>query len=294
MNNSCPECGAVYAVAEKDIGRRIACKKCNTALEVTDNGLKRVDDFSPPNDDAHGRDRDDDRDNPRAARDDDDHGKRRGADDDDDDRDKKRDRDDDSGGRSSRKRGRDDDDEGARSSRSSRRERDGIKAGEMLKKLKGLADVSTWLYCIGLVLTIYAFFSPKIDQAKSIGRNGDTLAAEADEEDDVLDFSKLEKPDESDRKRRDAHQKDYQVEKQRLAIKEKYAKASAKKTEWWARIFGLIGFLLLTFGSLGYLQKQDSQMLRILGAVTILLILLQVILGGTFIGLQLGGPSPGG
>jgi len=39
MNNACPTCGAVYAVATKDIGRKIKCKKCNTALLVDDTGL---------------------------------------------------------------------------------------------------------------------------------------------------------------------------------------------------------------------------------------------------------------
>src|SRR5438552_18664756 len=39
MNNACPTCGAVYAVAPKDIGRKIKCKKCNTALMVDDTGL---------------------------------------------------------------------------------------------------------------------------------------------------------------------------------------------------------------------------------------------------------------
>jgi predicted Zn finger-like uncharacterized protein len=39
MNNACPTCGAVYAVATKDIGRKIKCKKCNTALMVDDTGL---------------------------------------------------------------------------------------------------------------------------------------------------------------------------------------------------------------------------------------------------------------
>jgi predicted Zn finger-like uncharacterized protein len=41
MNNACPECGAVYAVASKDVGRRIACKKCRTLLVVTERGLER-------------------------------------------------------------------------------------------------------------------------------------------------------------------------------------------------------------------------------------------------------------
>ncbi len=39
MNNSCPDCGAVYAVAAKDIGRKLKCKKCGAALLVTDAGL---------------------------------------------------------------------------------------------------------------------------------------------------------------------------------------------------------------------------------------------------------------
>lgn len=40
MNNACPSCGAVYAVAVKDIGRKIKCKKCNSALIVSDAGLE--------------------------------------------------------------------------------------------------------------------------------------------------------------------------------------------------------------------------------------------------------------
>jgi predicted Zn finger-like uncharacterized protein len=39
MNNACPTCGAVYAVTAKDVGRKLKCKKCSTALVVTDAGL---------------------------------------------------------------------------------------------------------------------------------------------------------------------------------------------------------------------------------------------------------------
>ncbi len=39
MNNDCPTCGAVYNVAAKDIGRKLKCKKCSTALTVTEAGL---------------------------------------------------------------------------------------------------------------------------------------------------------------------------------------------------------------------------------------------------------------
>jgi predicted Zn finger-like uncharacterized protein len=39
MNSACPTCGAVYAVTPKDVGRKLKCKKCQTALAVTDAGL---------------------------------------------------------------------------------------------------------------------------------------------------------------------------------------------------------------------------------------------------------------
>src|ERR1700688_316407 len=39
MNNACPSCGAVYAVTGRDIGRKLKCKKCSSALIVTDAGL---------------------------------------------------------------------------------------------------------------------------------------------------------------------------------------------------------------------------------------------------------------
>jgi predicted Zn finger-like uncharacterized protein len=39
MNGACPTCGAVYSVEPKDVGRRIRCKKCETALTVDPTGL---------------------------------------------------------------------------------------------------------------------------------------------------------------------------------------------------------------------------------------------------------------
>ncbi len=39
MNNICPACGALYNVAEKDIGRRLKCKKCSAALTIVEEGL---------------------------------------------------------------------------------------------------------------------------------------------------------------------------------------------------------------------------------------------------------------
>lgn len=55
MNNSCPRCDAVYNVAAKDIGRKIRCKKCSTALIVTDAGLEEDRPGAPPPEPAGSR-----------------------------------------------------------------------------------------------------------------------------------------------------------------------------------------------------------------------------------------------
>jgi predicted Zn finger-like uncharacterized protein len=48
MNNACPSCGAVYAVTAKDVGRKIKCKKCGSALRVDDSGLMMDGPTAPP------------------------------------------------------------------------------------------------------------------------------------------------------------------------------------------------------------------------------------------------------
>ncbi len=40
MNNACPSCATVYTVTPTDVGRRIACAKCGTALRVGEAGLE--------------------------------------------------------------------------------------------------------------------------------------------------------------------------------------------------------------------------------------------------------------
>jgi predicted Zn finger-like uncharacterized protein len=47
MNGACPTCGAVYGVEPKDVGRRIRCKKCETALKVEPTGLVADDEPEP-------------------------------------------------------------------------------------------------------------------------------------------------------------------------------------------------------------------------------------------------------
>jgi predicted Zn finger-like uncharacterized protein len=262
MNNACPECGAVYAVAEKDIGRRIACKKCSSALVVTEEGLVRDGPAgAPKKDDTAERDR------PRG-RDDDDRPRRRDEDDDDRPR-RRRDRDDDEG-----------------TSERPRKPR-GPGMGEYLKKLKGVAgmgDVSTWLYGIGLFLTVYSFFSPRIDAAKIKSRQGAKEMAEAEFK--AYERAIMSKPDgktptADETKALDERRKEYEKRtKPELDEDVAYAQANEKRGDWWTQTFKMIGFFLLAFGSIGYLSPEQSMLKRILGGGTILLILLQVIGGG--------------
>ncbi len=271
MNNACPECGAVYAVAEKDVGRRIACKKCNTALIVKDEGLVR-DDIAATSkrEDAPDRDR------PRA-RDDDDRPRRRDEEDDD---------------RPRRRRDRDDDDVGERP-----RKPRGPGMGEYIKKLKGMggmADVSTWLYGIGLLLTIYSFFSPQLDRANIAGREGVSDYAKLEDDADERDTAARNdnKPTDAEKESRKKRKLEYDKDKPRLEDKAKYAEAGAKRAQWTNIMLRVIGFVVLAIGAIGYLTGEQSQFKRVLGGVTILLILLQVIGGGVGLLLNVGGGGP--
>lgn len=278
MNNACPECGAVYAVAEKDIGRRISCKKCSTALIVAEEGLRRDDSKAavpPKKDDTAERERIRERDE------DDDWSSRRKSRDDDDDR-------------SSRRRGRDDDDDRGRDRPA--RKRTGPGAGEMLSKLKKAADVATWLYGIGLFLTVYSFFSSRIDEAKEASRRGALIEEGIDMESYRRSIN--EKPDgkpptEDERKKLEEKEKDWKKRQNSLNDDVKYAQAGLLRGAWWTVMFRMLGFFLLAFGSIGFLSSEQSQFKRILGGATILLILLQVIGGGLRLDLSGGPGGPG-
>jgi hypothetical protein len=247
MNNACPGCGAAYAVAEKDVGRRIACKKCGTALIVAATGLVRddVDAPSPP---------------PNA--------------DDDEPRNRRRERDDDDDDRSRRKRPRDDD--SGDSGRAARRKARAAQASEWLNKLRVIADVPTWLYGIGLFLAIYGFFASRIDQAKLLGRIGDQESAAAEQLQDEREYGPSSDASASEKESRKKRRDEYAKTKARYDERIAYAKASANQAAWWNEYCKLIGCLLLAIGSIGFIRMEQAPTKRILGAVTVAIILLGV------------------
>lgn len=48
MRNACPTCQTVYAVTPKDVGRRIVCRRCESALVIDDDGFRLETPPAPP------------------------------------------------------------------------------------------------------------------------------------------------------------------------------------------------------------------------------------------------------
>ncbi len=166
-------------------------------------------------------------------------------------------------------------------------------AAPYLNKLKGVADLATWLYGIGLFFTIYGFFSPAIDKAKVASRQG---AYESEKIDfDAYKRSLTDKPDgktpsADETKKLEEKQKEWDKKTAPSLLDDVASStASAKKADWWNVMTKMIGFFLLAFGSIGFLKPEESPLKRILGGATILLILLQVIGGGVGVAMQAGG-----
>jgi len=243
MNNACPECGAIYAVAEKDVGRRIACKKCNASLIVTEQGLEHDGPEAASSKKQETLERDRDRSRDDSGR------RRRNRDDDADDRPRKP---------------------------------KGPGFGGVMKKIKSVADIPTWLYGIGLLVTIYSFHTPLLDSATVYSRVGEAQSAEIDNVADAREVNQRNdgKPSEDDRKSLEKRQKEYTKETPRLNEKINSAQAAANKAKWWNVMYRIIGLIVLAFGAIGYLVGEQPQTKRILGAVTIAIILIHVVAPG--------------
>jgi hypothetical protein len=263
MNNACPGCGAVYAVAEKDIGRRIACKKCSASLIVAEDGLRYDENAAAPppkKEDAPERDR----------------GRNRDRDRDDDDR----------PGRKKREREREREETPEEiAEREARRARRAAATADIMNKIKGVGDVATWLYAIGLVLTIYANYAGQIDIARVAGREGNI---KEEERDMIIEKRKIQaeieerKPPDAtsdEEKKIKEIDKDWKKRKNVLDDKLTYAQTSQQQGQWWNVVYKLLGFILLGFGAIGYLKPEQGPYKRILGGVTIALILAQVVGG---------------
>jgi hypothetical protein len=236
MNNSCPTCGAIYNVASIDVGRKLKCKKCNAALKVTDAGLELDSGGTGTSAPA-----------PAAAEDDPKPKKSSRADDDDDF----------------------DDEPVVKKGKGNKYARSG---GNPLAAIGG---VPTILFSFGVFLVIVCIAMPRIGEAAN-----DRARAYVDKL-DLDQKAKLEALMPKGKKESDLTESEKNkinedgkkiIEDYDKLIKE--AKTDAKRTEianrrdvWFERYGLMFGFLLVSFGCIGYLRTEQPLTLRIVAAV---------------------------
>ena len=241
MNNVCPNCGAVYNVTSKDVGRRIACKRCQAPLTVDETGLRLdepsagVEPEEPPP--------------PEVA------------------------------------------------PRPSRRTRTG--PPELFVRLTTATEFPTLLLGAGLFFTILFSIFPQIDADNVAWRRADLEAGELEDKMDERTTAAMNggnPPAEERDKRLKRHDEWEKKEKPRLEEKVKAAEISARKSGYWNAYGRLLGYLLLSFGGLGYLAgSQQTALRRGIGAAILLIVLLVVTHAGAVVavGGRAEGPRPG-
>jgi hypothetical protein len=236
MNNVCPVCGALYNVAPKDLGRRLRCKKCSASLKVTDDGLELDSSGSPPADEEQP---------PEPERE-----ERR--------------------------------DDGPEDEPRRRKKRKW--AGERERgpsPVERLGGLPTVLFGAGVFLVIVFVSFPIIGRAASERAAAYKERLENDREQEKLDV-RPRKPrtewSEAERARVDEETPKIEAKYSRLIER---AELDAKGTkianvrDAWFEAYGLMfGFLLLSFGCIGYLRTEQPLVLRIVAATILTLVVL--------------------
>jgi hypothetical protein len=273
MNNICPNpgCGAVYNITPQHVGRRLICKKCAAPLLVTDYGLQveaGAPAGVPPAEGAPFP--------PHAP------------------------------------------ELPAAPPPAPRRGPSGPNPfTRFLDWVKGV-EVATWLFGVGAFLVIMYVFFPIIDQAVvnrrsaliKAGENRQArLLTEYKLKDDQLreqyelkDKEAKEPPSAEEMKRRQKEREDEQKRRQKESVeweKEKLALKSdvddadigARRASYWYFYGMMLGFLLLSFGALGYVHPSQPLPRRILGAVVLVALLLSIFqaFAGLGIRFEIGG-----
>jgi hypothetical protein len=155
--------------------------------------------------------------------------------------------------------------------------------------MSAVADPPTWLFGAGAFLVIVYLFFPLIDQANV--RSREALIIAGDVRQTRLDMElekKKEKASDDDREKRKKDKEAWEKQKNTLEEAVEAAEIGQRRAIWWYRWGTLLGFLLLAFGSLGYLKPNQPLIRRILGCVVLSAILLSVLSHASGLGVILG------
>jgi predicted Zn finger-like uncharacterized protein len=236
MNQNCPSCGALYNVADKDVGRRLKCKKCNAALKVTDKGLEEdrgtTNDSKPVPIPAADRDDRDRADGDRA--------------DEPSPRKRKRDRD----------------------------ERTG--PGLFTQLVTQIGGISTILFGLGVFFVILFTFMTEIGAAATVRADAAKKKLEAEKALELRDLLPKGKTDETqlnaderkvyDNKKKDVENR-YDPPIARADDEAKLTRANNDRAVWMERYGLMFGFMFVAFGCVGYLRTAQPLVLQIVAAV---------------------------
>lgn len=237
MNNACPKCGAIYEVTTKDIGKKLKCKKCRNALAVTDAGLVVEGSAVAPAIPAT------------AVADDFDTG---------------------------------DEVVSTKTKKGPRAKYSGPGMGEMLAKVGGIPTI---LFGFGTFLVLWFTFMDPISQAAIARAN---VAEEKVRLEQAAELKKLlPKGKKSSLELEGDEKKNYDEKAKK--INEDYEKKAddAKEEARNTRVdvirsfrfdkYGqLFGFILLSFGCIGYLRTEQPLVMRIVAATVLALMLLMI------------------
>jgi hypothetical protein len=218
----------VYNVAAKDIGRRIKCKKCQTALMVTENGLEvdqpgaapaappvaapaSFEDIAADEGDevvstkkGRGRDR----------------GRRLGA---------------------------------------------GFDTTDMLSKIGG---IPTLLFGFGVFMVVFTGFQDAIGRAKLERRDAQYAEAKADHDKEIEAINNnkdIKESDKSDRVKKENER--WEKEEKTLRADQQASKFANQKSGYVDKYFLMFGFLLIAFGCMGYLRADSALLLRVVAGI---------------------------
>jgi hypothetical protein len=154
-------------------------------------------------------------------------------------------------------------------------------------RLRAIADPPTWLFGSGAFLVILYLFLPLIDQAKVRRREALVIVGEVREARLEADFKKKEKTTDEEKTRRQQQKEAWEREKNYLEDDVEAAEIGQRRATYWYRYGALLGFLLLAFGSLGYLDPRQPTVRRILGCVVLVALLLSIFNGFAGLGIRI-------
>jgi hypothetical protein len=138
-----------------------------------------------------------------------------------------------------------------------------------LPRPNALPDVSTGLFGAGLFLVVLFLFLPILDQAKATRLKAGVKVGDLREERLDKELKEKKGPTPQDEDLRKRTKETWTKEKERLQIEAAEAEFAAQQSGYWYTWGMFLGFLLLAFGGMAWLDPRQPLIRRIVGAIVV-------------------------